>query len=42
MQDKLNNHNVRTLDLIRYKYGKITGVKFNQGKKLRAMDYEAY
>lgn len=30
------------LVLIKYKYGRLTGVKFKQTKKLRWSDYEAF
>jgi len=41
LQEKINNTEIGRFDLIKYKYGLIRGVKFHQGKKLRAMEYEA-
>lgn len=42
IQQKLDSLRVGRIRLIKYKYGRIRGVKFKQTKKLRWMDYEAY
>ncbi len=42
MEEKLQDIKVGSFSLIKYRFGKITGVKFRQGKKLRWDSYEAF
>jgi hypothetical protein len=42
LQDKIDNIRVGRFYLIKYKYGRISGVKFRQTKLLKWDYYEAY